>query len=668
LHLKIKNRAGQIIFIVSTVFFAYLAVLDPAYIDQRIESLSLIYRFQIRNLISKPNVPENITIVFVDEKSLKEFGRWPWSRSLQAKLIGKVLKDNPKVLAIDILYSEAENKKSDGEMAKVLEPYKDKVVIAHEFEVPLEQPEEKDVPQGPEPPDYFFDNELNVKDLKPSKFIKPGIAVGIMPAISEVGQNAKLGHAYNYKDIDGKTIWEFLYLKYNDGYYPSLSLQTARIAMNISNEKTILYRGRGIALGDRMVPFYPKGGKMLINYLGGGLTFHHVSAADVLKGNVEKNIFKDKIVFLGTSAVATHDIINTPFTANMPGVEKNATVVENILNNRFIEPPYHVVAIAVVLLTGILFGLVFSRMKALRASFYSILTILLYLVIAQILFTYYGIRMNIIYPLSNMLIIFTGTTITKYFLEERKAKEIRAMFSSYVSPKIVEILINDPEKAGIGGIRREITVLFSDIRGFTSISEKHSPEEVVAILNEYLSAMTDIVFKWDGTLDKFIGDAILAFWGAPIIQEDHAELAVKCAMNMTAKLDELQKKWEAEGKPRLDIGIGINTGEVLVGNIGAVGKKMDYTVIGDNVNLGSRVESLTKKYNCRILITESTLDKIRASLASHKIGHVSVLGKERVVVKGKEKPVGIFELLTLEHNIGSTIVECKDSVVEMKEK
>lgn len=667
MHLKIKNRASLIIFIVSTLFFSYLAVLNPSYIDQRIESLSLIYRFQARNLISKPKVPENIIIVFVDEKSLKEFGRWPWSRNLQSRLIKNILKEEPKVLAIDIMYSEAESKKSDREMAKVLGPYKNKVVIAQGFEVPVEQPdEEKDVLTGPEPPDYVLNNAfLRVKDINLGT---PAIADSIKLAIPEIGQNANLGHVYNLKDIDGKTMWEFLYLKYNDEYYPSLAFQTAKIAMGLKNEDTVLYRGRGITLGDNMVPFDLVGGRMLINYLCGGLTFHHVSAADVLNGRIEKDIFRDKIVFLGTSALSTYDIINTPFSANMPGVEKNATVVENIINNRFIERPHHVVAMTVVLLAGILFGLIFSRMKALRASFYSILTILLYLVITQILFTYYGIRLNITYPLANMLIIFTGTTITKYFLEERKAKEIRAMFSSYVSPKIVEILINDPEKAGIGGIRREITLLFSDIRGFTSISEKHSPEEVVAILNEYLGEMTEIVFKWDGTLDKFIGDAILAFWSAPIIQENHAELAVKCALDMTAKLDELQKKWEAEGKPRLDIGIGINTGEVLVGNIGAVGKKMDYTVIGDNVNLGSRVESLTKKYNARILITESTLNKIRGSLDTCAIGHVSVLGKEKVIVKGKEKPVGIFELLTLEHSAGSNIVECKDSIVEFKEK
>jgi CHASE2 domain-containing sensor protein len=191
LQSNIKNQTSLIIFIVSTIFFAYLAVLDPSYIDQRIESLSLIYRFQIRNLISKPKVPENIIIVFIDEKSLKEFGRWPWNRSLQAKLINKVLEENPKVLAIDILYSEAENKKNDGEMAKVLEPYKDKVVVAQDFEVPVEQAKyEKDDKKGPEPPDYFLDNVLNVKD---PKLGRPAAAINVIPAIPDIGQNTNLG-------------------------------------------------------------------------------------------------------------------------------------------------------------------------------------------------------------------------------------------------------------------------------------------------------------------------------------------------------------------------------------------------------------------------------------------------------------------------------------------
>ncbi len=223
--------------------------------------------------------------------------------------------------------------------------------------------------------------------------------------------------------------------------------------------------------------------------------------------------------------------------------------------------------------------------------------------------------------------------------------------------------------AKLGGERREITVLFSDVRGFTSFSEKHSPEEVVSMLNEYLGEMTDIVFKWEGTLDKFIGDAILAFWGAPMKQENHAELAVKCALHMVRRLEELQQKWQSEGKPVLDCGIGINTGVVLVGNIGAEGKKMDYTVIGDHVNLGSRVEGLTRKYNVHILMTEFTMNKIKDLISSGKLWRTEVTGIEKVIVKGKEMPVSIYEVKSTRPGSESKITEvAEEKVVTMKEK
>jgi len=187
-------------------------------------------------------------------------------------------------------------------------------------------------------------------------------------------------------------------------------------------------------------------------------------------------------------------------------------------------------------------------------------------------------------------------------------------------------------------------------------------------LNEYLGEMTDIIFRWEGTLDKFIGDAILAFWGAPMKQENHAELAVKCALNMIKRLEELQRKWQAEGKPVLDCGIGINTGEVLVGNIGAEGKKMDYTVIGDHVNLGSRVEGLTRKYGAHILITEFTFEKIKDLVAEGRLYRAAIEGLEKVAVKGKERPVEVYEIKSLERGEESKITECKEEVVIMKEK
>jgi adenylate cyclase len=270
-----------------------------------------------------------------------------------------------------------------------------------------------------------------------------------------------------------------------------------------------------------------------------------------------------------------------------------------------------------------------------------------------------------------MAVVLTGFFIIsyRYFIEEKKARDIRKMFSSYVTERVVNELIAHPEMAKLGGERREITVLFSDIAGFTTFSEKNEPEEVVAVLNEYLSAMTEVVFRWEGTLDKFIGDAIVAFWGAPLKQDNHAELAVRCALHMIKKLEELQKKWIAEGKTPLSIGIGMNTGEVLVGNIGAEGKKMDYTVIGDHVNIGARVESLTRKFKTNILMTELPLGKIVNLVNTSRIGHVSIQGVGNVVVKGKEKAIRIYEIKSLDPSADSFITESDDDeVIHMKDK
>ncbi len=656
------HRIDLVISLISIAFFVWLSAVNPAIIEERIETLTLIYRFQIRNIIQKPPLPKNIVTVLVDEKSLSEFGRWPWPRTLQAELMARILDQAPKVLAIDIMYPE--KYAGDNKIAGTLAPHKEKVVLATAFNVPENQ---TDLKEGPEAPEYATDS--SIQKIKDTKLGRPTQADGIIPPVPEIGKNVQLGHAYNRRDIDGKTIWDVPYLKYNDDYYPSLALQTARIALDIPMEEVVLYMGRGIALGDRIIPFNPLGGKVLINYLGRELTIPHVSAADVLRGTVNKAFFKDKIVFLGTSAISTHDIIVTPFSADMPGVEKNATITENIINSRFITKTYQSIEIGLIILTGILFGFIYTRMRALQASLFSLATFLGYLLMVQALFTYYGIWMNIFYPATNMLVIFTGATVTKYFIEERKAKEIRRMFSNYVTDQIIQEFIDNPELAKIGGERRELTILFSDVRGFTSFSEKYSPEEVVAILNEYLAEMTAVIMKWRGTPDKFIGDAILAFWGAPVRQADHAELAIQCALDMISRLASLQDKWRAEGKPLLDCGIGINTGEVIVGNIGAEGKKMDYTIIGDPVNLCSRIEGLTRKYDVKILITEYTVAKIRDAVENRTIGHVHIRGLDNVAVKGKEHPVKIYELLSLNDSASSCITEVsKEEVTRLKEK
>jgi adenylate cyclase len=288
--------------------------------------------------------------------------------------------------------------------------------------------------------------------------------------------------------------------------------------------------------------------------------------------------------------------------------------------------------------------LILPRAKALSGAAIAIGLMVAYVFLSFYLLIYNNIWINITYPLSNMLIIFISLTVTKFFFEEKKAKEIRSMFSSYVSPKIVEVLINNPEKAKLGGERKVVTVLFSDIAGFTSLSEKRKPEEVVELLNEYFKEMTEIIFEWEGTLDKFVGDEIMAFWGAPVDQPDHAERGVRCAIEMIDSLFRMQEKWVKEGKDILDCGIGINTGEVLIGNIGALGKKMDYTIIGDHVNLAARVETLTRKYGAKIILTEFTLHHLETVMKQGTIDHYTIRELETVKVKGKEKEVKIFEL------------------------
>src|SRR5712692_6275845 len=246
---------------------------------------------------------------------------------------------------------------------------------------------------------------------------------------------------------------------------------------------------------------------------------------------------------------------------------------------------------------------------------------------------------------------------------ERYAQEIRRIFSSYVSPRIVEELIKDPGKATLGGQRKELAMLFADLVGFTSFSETHSPEEVVAQLNEYLAAMTEVVFQWDGTIDKFVGDSIIVYWGAPLDQPNHDELAVKCALHMQRRLAELQEKWKAEGRVPFRAGIGIHTGEVVVGNIGAEGKRMDYTMIGDHVNLASRLQDLTRQLGFSIVVSEETAARMKDLIGKEgstdnrgqRLGHVSLRKLPPVKIKGKVRPVVVYALESLESGATSIV-------------
>jgi len=619
---------------VCTSLFLLLHLWSPRFIEENIESAFLDYRFKIRNLLKPPVVPESIMIVEVDEKSLERYGRWPWRRTLQARLINTLMKGGPAVLAVDIFYPEHENARADAALGRALSPAYGKIVLAAGFDL---EPE-----TGQETPGYLFDNAIT--SIKDQSRLKTVVTVTKWKmSIPSLSANTALGHVFSPADMDGKLRWESLYVKYGDELYPSLSLITA--AFSIGKEVTALtvHAGRGVQLGDTFIPS-DASGRMRINYLGPEKTFHSVSAADVLSGRVPLSVFQNKIVFLGTSAISTFDFAVTPFSARMPGVEKNATVFANILEKSFIHDVPVSVASLIILFTGLALAVLFSRFQASRVIGAAAFLMIAYVVANQYLFSYQGQYLNFVYPFFNLVLIAGFSGSFKYLTEERRAHELKAMFSRYVSPKIVEQLIAHPEMAKLGGYRKEVTVLFSDVRDFTTFSEHRQPEEVVAHLNEYLHEMTNIIFRWDGTLDKFVGDEIMAFWGAPLDQPNHAELAVKCALNMSNRLDQLQKKWREEGKVPLDIGIGLNTGSVLIGNIGSADKKMDFTIIGDHVNLGARVETLTRKYDSRVLITEFTMAKIEHLIKEGTLWRVDMKEIDAVTVKGKDVSVKIFSI------------------------
>jgi adenylate cyclase len=661
-----KNLSFYLLALLSVLIFTLFQLYDPAFVRDHIESKTYDLRLHLRNILKKQPATNKIVIVVIDEKSIAEIGRWPWSRTVQARLIDRISAGKPKVIGIDIMYSEKESREADARLATAIKKAGN-VVQATAF---IDEGSKSGETAVEPPPDYLWDAAfMEVKSV-------PGIAWkswAIKPEkvnlpVEVIAKSATLGHVTNVPDMDGVLRWDIMYVNYGDDCYPSLPLQVARMADGVAMKETLLYGGSGIQLGGKLIKT-DISGRVIINYRGKEKSFQHISAADLLNGSVSPEVLKGRIVLLGTSALATFDQKVTPFSANFPGVEKNANVVHNILNNDFITKSPGFAELLVIVLSSLLLVISIPRLKAKPGVLLGFGLIAAYFLLTCYLLIRHNIWLNFVVPTANMGLIVAAGTIAKLFSEEKQAGQIKAMFSSYVTERLVNEMIKNPEMARLGGEKREITVLFSDVKGFTTYSENHRPEEVVAILNEYLGEMTRIILRWEGILDKFIGDAIVVFWGAPMKQDDHAERAVRCALEMQQRLGELRDHWEQEGKDPISSGIGLNTGEAIVGNIGAEGMKMDYTVIGDHVNLGARVEGLTRRYDVPILMTEYTVNKLRPAITDGSLLGVAIAGIEKVIVKGKDTPVGIFALSSLDNQALPLLTECDpDKIVRLTEK
>jgi adenylate cyclase len=635
----------------STAMFLLLQLFDPPVLREHLETMTYDLRLYVKTIVKRhamkdSSPPEDILIVTVDEKSISEVGRWPWGRDMMSRLVGKISAGKPKVIGVDILFTEPESEEADTGLAGALDEAGN-AVLATGF-LSAAKGDKQDTAEV----DYLWDHAfMSVKSTQDinwkSWVVKPDSALAPIEGLANA---STLGSVFTQPDRDGVLRWEILYLYYDEDFYPSFALQVARIAKGVSMEDMSLHGGSGIMLGDEHLPT-DLHGRVLIDYLGREGCFAYIPAVDVMEGRVKPGVFTDKVVLVGTTALGTYDLKVTPLSVSMPGIEKNAAVVENILRGRFMRKSPGIMEMVITLITAIILSLLLRRMRALWGTAVTFLLVGLYIVFSFYLFINNFLWINLSYPVLNMLGIFVFQTTAKFFFEEMKAKNIRRMFTSYVSPAVVEALMNNPHMAKLGGERKEVTVLFSDIVGFTGISEKLEPEEVVSMLNEYFKEMTDVIFKWQGTFDKIVGDEIMAFWGAPVKQPNHAELASRCALDMFKTLGNLQKKWAGEGRPVLDCGIGVNTGEVLVGNIGAEDKKMDYTVIGDHVNTGARVEALTREYNAKILVTEYTAENLQRLIDEKALGHARLIFRDFVKLKGKAQPIGIYELTDTEMDL-----------------
>jgi adenylate cyclase len=426
--------------------------------------------------------------------------------------------------------------------------------------------------------------------------------------------------------------------------YPSLVLEMLRTAQKIpqitihasQHKDNSVHSILGVSLGNQFL-HTDSTGQVTVNYRGPGLTFPYVSAADLLQGENSARL-KDAYVLVGTSAAGLLDLRATPFSNVYPGVEVHATLIDNLLHN---DPFQHDIfteiglTYTVIILGGLLLTTLLSYSSPLIGGFGGMTLIVLCLFYGnyQHLFLNHQLA-GITYPLATIFTIFLFVTLFNYFFKDREKRFVQGAFGHYVSPDVVKELINSPEKLSLAGREKVITIFFNDIRGFTSISERMDSKQLGLFMNEYLTAMSTVIMANKGTVDKFIGDAIMALWGAPLNDENHAANAVRASLQMMQTLQTMRGVWAEQGLPPIDIGIGLNTGMVSVGNFGS-NQRFDYTVIGDNVNLASRLEGLNKIYGTNILISESTLEALKGRFVYRFV--------DLVRVKGKTKPVAIYE-------------------------
>ena len=681
-------------FLISTLIFVCSAALyvriyvrppsDPDAFQQFLENLelkTLDIRFQLRG---KRQPGPAVVILAVDQRSQDLLGRWPFPRSDFAQAVDFLRQAQARVIAFDMNFPQPDANSGLEALRSVREEY-DRVVKpalrTPAFEGILAKKE------AVADNDKQFANALSRYDnailgyfvISPAEAaaqnqerlkafldiftfqaypqtIHPEYAKNVaipeaqylspnLPAFASAAKN--FGFFSVVPDPDGTVRRELTVLSFRGGFYPSLDIAAAIAYLNLPLDQVkVVFNPSGvekIVLGGRTIPTSPKGFVQL-DYDGKAGTFPTYSLADVVQHRISPEKFRGRLVLVGTTAIAIGDVAHTPFAdAQYPGVEVHANMLDDILYQHFIRRgfPEYLTDIGFIILFSLGAGIVFSILEPLEATLLLGSALLLFFWTSYFLFARYRMWVADFLPMTTLSVTYASIISYRTFFEEGDKKKVLAMFSQYLHPAVIAHMRSSPEGLRLGGEEKDLTALFADIRGFTTLSENLTPTQLVELLNEYLDEMTEVLRQNRGTLDKYIGDAIMGFWGAPERQDDHALRACRTGLEMLEILPRLQASWKLRGVPGLDIGIGINSGPMLVGQIGSRIRKA-YTIMGDNVNLASRLEGTNRQFGTQLIISEGTLLQVKDQVVAREL--------DLIRVKGKTHPVKIFELLALAEN------------------
>jgi len=669
-HFAVNRRTLTlaIILAVTALFSAQGTLLD------QFELRTYDLRFRSRGPL--PPSPA-VVLAMIDEKSLNREGRWPWPRARFAELVDRVSSDGAKVIAFDIGFLEPDEnsqlqlldsldtrlgsirdsspelstylsetrRRADNDrlLANAIRNSSASVVLGYFFHM-------SDAALGATiTQEEIAEQFARIDESKyPLVTYRGGTAgLGAIPRAFVPESNLALlteaatssGYFSVKQDSDGTVRWMPLVVAGGEEMFPPLSVLAAWHYLDRPPLMVRVgpYGVEALQMGERSAPT-DESGRLLINYLGPPGSFPQVSISDVLDGSVPPGTFRDKIVLVGAAATGIYDMRTTPFSPVHAGVEIHASVIDNLVTGRFVARPgwsetYDVFAIFT-LATVAALGLWW--LSPLPSLLFCGLLFATHVFVAREMFVRYGLWLNMVYPLLALTATYVSITVYEFVSEQRERRRLRNAFGQYVASEVVESIVKDPDKLQLGGEEKVLTVLFSDLKGFTSYSERYTPQQMIELLSEYYARMTERVFACGGTLKEYVGDEMMAIFGAPIDQPDHAVRACAAALDMRAHRHALSEEWVAQGRPRLYARTGINSGRMLVGNLGSK-YRFSYGVLGDNVNLGSRLEGLNKEYSTEILVGENTVKLLGDEFLLREVDLVRVVGKE--------KPTRLYELI-----------------------